>query len=143
MTERILLGFVVVLSLYSPAVFAGDRPASAQAACDSKCQAKKRGEEAAKLHRQGWEAAIKELQLNASEKKKILDLSTKIEGQLKKAYAARNSSEINRVKKSAVDGLRPILSERLTAFLDAEHWARYTLIGQKTGTSPIVGQTPR
>src|SRR5688500_8038398 len=51
----------------------------ATASCNRKCLGRKTGERQAKLHRIGWEAAIRDLDITGDQKRQILELSTRIE----------------------------------------------------------------
>jgi hypothetical protein len=113
------------------------------ATCDRKCRGKKAGEEQARLHRVGWEAAIRDLGITGTQKKQLLDASTKIEDQIRKAHADLSEADIRRVRKDADAAMRPLLGQRYMEFKEAEFRGRHDHIKKEKGVAPMLDQKPR
>jgi hypothetical protein len=110
----------------------------ANASCDRKCLGKKTGESQAKLHRIGWEAAIRELGITGNEKTQILELANRIESRLKEAYASLSDVEIGKANEEADASLRGLVGNRFYEFKDAEHRGRFAHIQKERGVAPIL-----
>lgn len=113
------------------------------AKCDRKCRGKKAGEKQARLHRVGWEAAIRELGITGDQRRQLLELSTRIEDQIRKAHSALSEAAIQGAAKDADASLRPLIGDRYMQFRDAELKGRYEHIQKERGVAPVLDQKPR
>jgi hypothetical protein len=126
-----------------PDARASDIAVQRTATCDEKCMGKKTGESQAKLHRIGWEAAIRDLSIAGTEKQQILDLATKVEDRMRKAHADLSFTKIAEAKEEGQTGLRYILGSRYNSFIEAEHWGRFEHIRKETGVAPVLSKKKR
>lgn len=110
--------------------------------CDRKCQGKKMGDKQSKLHRPGWEAAIRQLGVTGAQRQQLLDASSQIEEQIRRAYSALSRSEIQRVRKEADAVLMKLVSDRYTLFKDGAFRGRHDHIAKETGVPPWLDQKP-